>query len=94
MIGKPVGHVARLGVITLDVVLIAAALRHDLAAVEEGVADLDRLVERAARVGAKVDDIAERLAAGGLVDRGDRGLGRLAGAGGELVDVDVCRCRP
>jgi hypothetical protein len=76
-----VGHVARLGVVALDVVLLAAALRHDLAAVEECVADLDRLVERAARVRAKVDDVAEGLAARGLVDRGDRGLGRFAGAG-------------
>ena len=75
---QAVRHVAGLGVIALDVVLIAAALRDDLAAVEERVADLDRLVERAARIGAQVDDIAERVAAGGLVDRGDRGLGRLA----------------
>ena len=73
---QAVGHVARLGVEALDIVLVAAALGDDLAAVEEGVADLDRLVEQAAGVGAQVDDIAERLAAGGLVDRGQRGFGR------------------
>ena len=49
--------------------LVAAALRDDLAAVEEVVGDVDRLVEQAARVGAQVDDIAERMAAGRLVDR-------------------------
>ena len=66
---QAVRQVARLGVEALDVALLAAALGHDLALLEEGVADLDRLVEQAAGVGAQVDDIAERLAAGRLVDR-------------------------
>ena len=69
------GHVAGPRVIALDVVLVAAALRDDLAAVEEVVGDVDRLVEQAARVGAQVDDIAERMAAGRLVDRHQRRLG-------------------
>ena len=34
---QAMGHVARLRIITLDIVLLAAALRHDLAVVEEGV---------------------------------------------------------
>src|SRR4051794_21503680 len=83
------GHVARLGVIALDVVLIATALGDDLAAVEERVADLDRFIERPARVRAKVNDIAERLASSGLVDGGDRRLSRFTSAGGELIDIDV-----
>ena len=66
----------------------ATALRDDLAALEECVADVDRLVEQAARVGAKVDDIAERLAAGRLVDRQQRRLGGVARVSGKAVDVD------
>ena len=69
--------------------LLAAALRDDLAAFEEGVADLDRLVEQAAGVGAQVDDIADRLAAGRLVDRQSaRRLVCVRDIAGEGVDVD------
>ena len=69
--------------------LVASALRDDLAAVEEVVGNVDRLVEQAARVGAQVDDIAERMAAGRLVDRDQRRLGLLGDVAGEGVDVDV-----
>ena len=72
---QSVRHVAGPRIIALDIVLAAAALRDDLAAVEEVVGDVDRLVEQPARVGAEVDDIAQRLAAGGLVDRHQRRLG-------------------
>ena len=85
---QAVRHVARLGVEAFDVVLVAAALGDDLAALEEGVADLDRLVEQAAGVGAQVDDIAQRLAAGRLVDRGQRRFGRVRRCCREAVDVD------
>src|SRR6185369_46180 len=73
----------------LDIVLGPATLRDDLAAIEEVVGDIDRLVEQSAGVGAKVDDIAERLAAGRLVDTDQRSLGLLRDVAGEGVDVDV-----
>ena len=65
---QSVRHVARLGIEAFDIVLGPTAFGHDLALVEEGVTDRDRLVEQSARVGAEIDDIAQRLAAGGLVD--------------------------
>ena len=74
--GQAVCHVSRLGIIALDIVLFAPALGNDLTAVEEGVANLDRFVERAARIGAKVDDVAERVAAGRLVDASQRSFGK------------------
>ena len=49
---QAVGGVARPGIITLDVGAAAAALRDDLAALEEQVGQADRLVEQAARIGA------------------------------------------
>jgi hypothetical protein len=82
------GHVARSRIIALDVVLRPAALGDDLAALQEGVAHVDGLVEQAAGVGAQVDDIAERLAASRLVDRQKRRLGSVTRVPGERVDVD------
>jgi hypothetical protein len=64
-----VGHVSGPRIVALDVVLGAPALRDDFAALEEVVGDVDRLVEEPARVGAQVDDIADRVPAGRLVDR-------------------------
>src|SRR5918993_1454043 len=85
---KAMGHVARSRIIALDVVLRPAALRDDLAALEEGVTDVDGLVEQAAGVGAQVDDVAERLSAGRLVDRQQRRLCGVTRVSGERVDVD------
>ena len=47
-----------MGVEALGLVGTAAAGRDDLAVVEEGVGDGDRLVEQAAGVVAQVDDVA------------------------------------
>ena len=81
-------HVARTCVIAFDIVLLAAALGNDLAAFEERIADVDRLVEQAARVGAKVHHIAERMPAGRLVDCNQRRLGLVPNIAREGVDVD------
>src|SRR3546814_4127775 len=57
---KAVRGVARPGIIAFDVALLAAALGDDLAMLQEGVGQADRLVEQAAGVGAKVEDVAQR----------------------------------
>ena len=85
---KSVRHIARFGAPALEIALIAPALGHDLAAFEKGVADPHRFIEQPARIGAKVDDVAGRLAAGGLVDRGQRSFGCRTGVPGKGVDVD------
>ena len=72
-----VGDVARARRVALRLVGVAAAGRDDLAALEEGVGDRDRLVEQAARIVAQVEhealelvvrdlllDVADRLASG------------------------------
>ena len=66
------GGVAGLRIIALDVGAAAAALRDDLAAFEEEVGQADRLVEQAARIGAQIEDIAERRLAELVLDIGDR----------------------
>ena len=91
---QPVSQVARPRIIALDIVLGAAALRDDLAAIEEVVGDIDRLVEEAARVGPKIDDIAERMAPGRLVDADQRRLGLFGDVAREGVDVDDSRRLP
>ena len=65
--GLPLVEVAGLGVEALRLLGVAAAGRDDLAAVEEGVRDHDRLVEQAARVVAQVDDEALELVGADLV---------------------------
>src|SRR5690606_9434000 len=80
---QAVGHVARLGVPALDVSFVAAALGNNFAAFEEGVADPHRLVQKSARVGPQVDDIAQGLAAGRLVNRGQGRFGGGASISGE-----------
>ena len=59
--GLAAREVALAGVVALRVLGVAAAGRDDLALVEEGVGDGDRLVEQAARIVAKVDHEALEL---------------------------------
>ena len=85
-----VGEVAGVGVVALGLVGVAAAGRDDLAALEEGVGDGDRLVEEAARIVAQVDDVALDLV---LADRRlqlvDRRLEAVEGLFVEGGDADV-----
>ena len=80
--------VARLGVIAFDIALLPAALRHDLAALQEGVADRHGLVQQAAGIGAQVQHIAGRLVAQALVDAADRLAHVGPGIGRETDDGD------
>ena len=52
-----------MGVVALGLLGVAAAGRDDLAALEEGVGDRDRLVEQAAGIVAQVEDEALQLVA-------------------------------
>src|SRR5262249_51685542 len=84
------GHVAGTGVEALGLLAVAAAGRDDLAALEEGVRDCDRLVEQTARVVAQIDHIALELVGRDL--RGeiaDRLLQSVVGLLVELRDADV-----
>ena len=54
----------------------------------EGVGDLDRLIENAARIAAQVEHITERVTAGCLIDRKQRGFGRIARIAAENVEID------
>ena len=85
---QAVRHVARPRIITLDVILVAAALGDDFAAFEEGIADVDRLVEQTPGVRAQIDDIAQWPPAGRLVDRQQGRLGLVRDIAREAVDVD------
>src|SRR6186997_1644528 len=81
-------QVTRPRIEALDVIGLAAPLGHDLALFKEGIADLNRLVEQAARVGAQVDDIAERPPAGRLVDPEQRFAGHRPSLRREPVDIN------
>src|SRR5262249_24903761 len=84
------GHVARAGVESLRLLSQAAARRDDLAALEEGVGDRDRLIEHPARIVAQVDHVALELLGGDL--RGeiaDRLLETVVGLLVELGDTYV-----
>src|SRR3546814_5766736 len=88
---KAVRGVARPGIIAFDVALLAAALGDDLAMLQEGVGQADRLVEQAAGVGAKVEDVAQGLAAERLLDAGEGGedgVRRRLVAGVDVADAD------
>src|SRR5204862_244776 len=79
---------AHIGIPALDVGLLAAALRDDLAVRQEYVGHFDRLAEQPAAILAQIDDVAERLVPELLVDLLDR-LDRVGpGLGREGVDVD------
>src|SRR6202034_3694960 len=79
------GHVARPRIEALRLLRVAPARRHDLALVEEGVGDRDRLIEQAARVVAQIDDVALDLVgaelAAEIIDR------LLQAVGGLLVEL-------
>src|SRR3546814_16297887 len=85
---KAVRGVARPGIIAFDVALLAAALGDDLAMLQEGVGQADRLVEQAAGVGAKVEDVAQGLAAERLLDAGEGGADGVRRRLVDGVDVD------
>ena len=71
---------------------IAAARRHDLAAIEEGVGNRDRLIEQAARIVAQVDDVALQIGACLGLDRAQGGVEaflRLLAEGGDADIADV-----
>src|SRR4051812_37759606 len=69
-----VAQIAALGVEALRLIGMTAAGRDDLAAIEEGIGHRDRLVEQAARIVAKIDNVALELRTCLLLDRGNRGL--------------------
>ena len=81
---------ARPRVDSLGFVRRPAAGRHDLALVDEGIDDVDRLVEQAARVVAQIKDVALELVRRDFrmefVHRRLQAVGRLLG---ELGDADV-----
>src|SRR5207247_872867 len=52
-----VGEIAGMGIVALRLLGIPAASRDNLAALEKGVGDGDRLVDEPARVVAKIEDI-------------------------------------
>src|SRR6266446_3408306 len=66
----------------------AAARRHDLAPLQEGVGDRDRLIEQSARIVAQVDDEALELVAGLGGEVGDHLLQVLRRLLVELRDAD------
>ena len=102
--GKPVGDVARLGVEALGLVGPARPRRDHLAAIEEGVRHLDRLIEQPARVVAEIENQAldvvadlvlhflhGALDAGRslLAERGDANIADVAlGARAHRLDLD------
>ena len=63
MIGLPLVRSPGVRVEALGLLGVAAASRDDLALVQEGVGDRDRLIEQAARIVAQVDDEALELVA-------------------------------
>src|SRR6476659_2971734 len=67
---------------------VAAARRYDLASLQEGVGDRDRLVEQSAGIVAQVDDVALELVAGLGGKVGDRLLQAFGGLLVELGDAD------
>ena len=78
------------GVPALGVLLVTTAYRHDLALVEEGIADADRLVQQPARVVAQVEDVALQLSlADVLLKALERGAQIVSGMLVELGDLDV-----
>jgi hypothetical protein len=81
-------------VVPLSVIGTASARRDDLAALDEGARDGDRLIEQPARIVAQVDDEADQLVAGLLLQVLDRvlepGVSLLVEAG----DADVADIVP
>src|SRR6185312_12870141 len=74
----------------LRLVGVAAARRHDLALLQEGVGDRDGLIEQAAGIVAQVEDIALELVLRHLrLDLGDALLQALGGLLVELRQADV-----
>ena len=77
-------------IVALRLVGVAPARRDDLAAIEEGVDDFDRLVEQAAGIVAQIEDIALELVAGRvLLELVHRGLQTVVGLLVELGDADI-----
>ena len=76
-------------IVALRLVDIAPARRNDLAAVEEGVDDFDRLLDEAAGIVAQVEDIAFELAAGRGLELRHCGLQAVKGLFVELRDADI-----
>src|SRR5215469_11350520 len=76
-------RIARARVEALRFLGVAPARRHDLALLQEGVGDRDRLIEQSAGVVAQVDDVALELVAGLGGKVGDR---LLQAFGGLLVE--------
>jgi hypothetical protein len=84
------GQVAGEGIIALRLLGVAAAGRDDLAAVEEGVGDRDRLVEEAAGIVAEVEDVALHLVLADVgLDLLDRRLEAVEGLLVERGDADI-----
>src|SRR5262245_8176664 len=86
--GLALGEVARARVEALGLLGVAAARRHNLALLQEGIGDRDRLVEQPAGIIAQVDDEALELVAGLGGEVGDRLLDALGGLLVELGDAD------
>ena len=86
--GLAVGQVTRIGLVTLNIILGAAALRNNFPLVEEDIADFDRLVEQATGVGAQIDDIAGNIGPKLFFDRCHGIAGRIAGLFVEGGDAD------
>src|SRR4029077_20800918 len=84
------GQIAWTGIEALGLLSIAAACRDNLALVQEGVRDRNRLIEQAARIIAQIDDEAFDLVgaelAGQIADRLFQGVGGLLA---ELRDADI-----
>src|ERR1700704_4022757 len=84
------GEVAGARVEALGLLRVAAAGRYDLAALQEGVGDRDRLIQQPARIVAQIDDIALELLGRNLRrDVGDRLLEAVGGLLVERRDADV-----
>ena len=84
------GDVAMARIPALGVLGVAAARRDDLALVEEGVADADRLIEQAARIVAQIEHIALELVVADILLQAVEGVAQILGRLlVELRDLDV-----